>query len=101
MHKDITGTGKETAYRKTRPKAEPGFHGIHLKLPLLFLSVLLVSLSAENKNIMSIRLSQINENVNIVRREQEQQQLHIFLEYDFLVFLRSFLFCFMLNFPFL
>lgn len=51
VYRDVTGTGEETAYRKTNPKAEPGFHGLLPKVPTLFLSVLLVSPSAESKTM--------------------------------------------------
>lgn len=33
LHKHIPGTGEETAYRKTKPEAEPGFHGPGFHVP--------------------------------------------------------------------
>lgn len=33
LHKHIPVTGEETAYRKTKPEAEPGFHGPGFHVP--------------------------------------------------------------------
>lgn len=56
MHKDITGTGEDTVYRKT--KVQPGLNGLHEKLSILYLSVLVWSLSLKVKIYHSCQTAQ-------------------------------------------